>query len=311
LSALGFTRVPHAVTDALQRGDITPLQFQILVMLHKLADWTTGEVKSWSAERFLHEMGPQEGLPEARTVRRAQQRLRAMGWYSHDYVDGPKRPYNVLINNYLIFRPVQANDQDGDPEKTLVRQCKIKTFVEASLGHDHASDRGSDHESLGQVSSKDQYAPPLSAPSLPAPQEGSKARAEKIDGFGEMYARVYSITKWMPDSAPAALKRLLKLFSPEQIEGGVRWARQHEGGGLEAKDVKRLFADGGAQLEIEIRDYLEIIKVKNHERADKQKFSESRTPGDGNNNENSGASRRAPAGESVVKEEALPSVNSL
>src|ERR1019366_2352172 len=49
----GFTRVPHAVTDALQRGDITVLMFSVLVLLHVWAEWSTGIAHSVSAERII------------------------------------------------------------------------------------------------------------------------------------------------------------------------------------------------------------------------------------------------------------------
>jgi hypothetical protein len=64
----GFTRLPHAVTEALQRGDITLLMFNILVLLHVWAEWRTGIVRSVSAKRIILYLANQDRPPSERTV---------------------------------------------------------------------------------------------------------------------------------------------------------------------------------------------------------------------------------------------------
>ena len=256
-----FTRVPRAVTDALQSGVITPLQCLILMMLHKNADWKTGEVKSWSADRFLFEMGDQESLPLPRTVRRAMQALRDAGWCSHDYVAGPKRPYNVLLNNFAIQADAQANDQG----QTVLRPCQITTSHEASLGHDQASVQANDQGALGQMATKyqigsrsnaaqaEENSEPGGSPrssSRSAPTLGSPQKQEKT-APQDLFREAQDILGWLPTTAPSALKRLRAAFSYEEI---VAMLRVYRSVCDTPRDIKKLFADGGALIEIDLRE---------------------------------------------------------
>ncbi len=102
------TRVPHQVTDAFVNNEITALQFCILVMLHRRADWTTGIFRSFSAEQVVFDLGDSGLIPQGKQkvreeyVRREAMRLlRKHGWYTRDYQEGDHRPYDLTLSNYV------------------------------------------------------------------------------------------------------------------------------------------------------------------------------------------------------------------
>ena len=164
MSATSFARVPHDAYDALRRGEITPLQFTILAMLHNAADWRTGIVKSWSAKQFFYLCGESKPTDaDCKKMRRAQAELRARGWYHHDYAEGLKRPYDVTLHNFVVFGQTQANVQaeksDIDQATLILNPHEVKSYSDEALDIDQEESLGQTQENvqgtLGQMSPKD------------------------------------------------------------------------------------------------------------------------------------------------------------
>jgi hypothetical protein len=72
-----FAAIPYDVFDAYEKGDISPVQFTVMVWLHRWSDWGTGRVRKVSAARLT--WATAEGWSE-RTFQRALHDLHAMGW---------------------------------------------------------------------------------------------------------------------------------------------------------------------------------------------------------------------------------------
>jgi hypothetical protein len=138
-----FTRVPDAIYDARREGFITPLMHDILSLYHKWASRDDGSVQSVSAGRILTWLGERydDGkLPSERTIQRHQQALFEAGWFLSDYRQGQKRPYNIVLTNYL---PVNREDADRDSEQNLLNPKELRHWEETSVF------RGGDHHVQG------------------------------------------------------------------------------------------------------------------------------------------------------------------
>jgi hypothetical protein len=118
-----FARIPYDLFDARRQNIITSLQFDIMVLLHRWANWHTGIVRTCSADRLQRAMGDLQKPPSERTIQRHLQGLHEAGWvYSH-YKKGSKKPYPVDINNFM---PVA----DGDAGVTVIRPTTVKDWEE-------------------------------------------------------------------------------------------------------------------------------------------------------------------------------------
>ncbi len=122
-----FTRVPDALYDALRDGEITPLMFNIMLHLHRWANWGTGIVQTVNAKRLRAAMGGHydDEVAAERTIQRAVQGLDEAGWIISGYVRGMKVPYGVQITNFL-----PAPDADG--EKALIIPIETKHWRETA-----------------------------------------------------------------------------------------------------------------------------------------------------------------------------------
>ncbi len=130
-----FTRLPQEVFDFLERGDINKTQFIILSLLHKWADYRTGRVAAFCAERVCRYLHIETTPANLKAMRRQIAPLREMGWFHHDYEQGSKRPYNVWLHNYL---PILVNDDvhdkghgnvhDSVHENRLLNPYEIKPY---------------------------------------------------------------------------------------------------------------------------------------------------------------------------------------
>jgi hypothetical protein len=80
-----FTRLPQAVFDTLERGDINKTQFIILSLLHQWADYATGRIDSFSAERVCRFLGLDRTSANIKAMNRQVAPLRVMGWFHDDY----------------------------------------------------------------------------------------------------------------------------------------------------------------------------------------------------------------------------------
>jgi hypothetical protein len=120
-----FVRVPVTLYDARRQNVITSLQFDIMVLLHRWANWHTGVVRTCSAERLQRAMGDLEKPPSERTIQRHMQGLHEAGWIHSHYRKGSRKPYPVDLNNFM---PVA----DGDAEMALIRPTPIKDWEETT-----------------------------------------------------------------------------------------------------------------------------------------------------------------------------------
>src|SRR5271156_840916 len=138
-----FVRVPESLYDALWRGEITPVMFNIMCLLHRWANWHTGVVRTCSSERLATAMGADsfdgtpDQIPSIRTIQRSMQGLCEAGWFISGYHKGSKKPYSVEICNYI---PVA----DGDGDVTLIRPTETTSWTEtgAFQGGDEVADGG-------------------------------------------------------------------------------------------------------------------------------------------------------------------------
>lgn len=127
-----FVRVPESLYDALRHGEITPVMFDVMCLLHRWANWHTGVVRTCSAQRLATAMGGDsfdstpDQIPSIRTIQRSMQALAEAGWIISGYRKGSKKPYSVEICNYI---PVA----DDDADVTLIRPTETKSWTETSV----------------------------------------------------------------------------------------------------------------------------------------------------------------------------------
>jgi hypothetical protein len=164
MSTSRFTRLPQAVFDALERGDINKTQFIVLSLLHLWAGYTTGRIDSFCAERVCRYLHIEPTPANLKAMRRQIAPLREMGWFHDDYQRGSKRPYHVWLHNYVILLVNDAvhdkgheNVPDDVHEETVLNPCEIK-FYQRTIDFD-VPDNVPDgvHEFGTKVSAKDQY----------------------------------------------------------------------------------------------------------------------------------------------------------
>jgi len=137
-----FARIPYDLFDARRQNVITSIQFDIMVLLHRWANWHTGIVRTCSAERLQAAMGDLEKPPSVRTIQRHVQGLHEAGWVFSHYRKGSKKPYPVDINNFM---PVA--DKDG--EVTVIRPTVLKDWEET--GACRVADEGATGDGKGTV----------------------------------------------------------------------------------------------------------------------------------------------------------------
>jgi hypothetical protein len=119
-----FARIqlPRQTYDALACGDITRLQFDLLLLLYLWADFTTGRVDSVSATRLhnaLRDILHYENLPSEHSIRRHMRGLLQGKWFTRDYYprpDGDGRTYHIWLTNYVIatYFPEQYSGNPAD-----------------------------------------------------------------------------------------------------------------------------------------------------------------------------------------------------
>jgi hypothetical protein len=133
-----FTRVPDALYDALRDGEITLLMFNIMLHLHRWANWETGIVQTVNAKRLRAAMGGHYGdeVAAERTIQRALQGLDEAGWIISGYVRGMKQPYGVQITNY---QPIAG--EDGEKALLIPMVTKHWTETKAFQGGDEGAEK--------------------------------------------------------------------------------------------------------------------------------------------------------------------------
>jgi hypothetical protein len=266
-----FARVPYPVYDALERGEITSLQFEILAMMHRVADWRTGVVNSWSAKEYLFRCGetkPTEA--DERNVQRAQAGLRMMGWFRDTYKRGSKKPYVVTLNNFVVYGPTAdsvGDDITDNEQSSYVLNVHELTpyatdFTDTNHEDGHRQDGDSVADDQRQMSAKDHMRSSPSASTTPAallPLRRAGGQS-KTDGAAAS-DRLREVIGWVPDSAVKTLDRLLQTFTFEEIFAELKPCVDSQWGISDTKDIAAKFAKGGAQLEAELRRHRKVNQV--------------------------------------------------
>jgi len=180
-----YFRFPAAAYEALRDGDLSLLQYTILGTLYYRANWKTGVVRSISADQVIRDLGETGLLPtdsvmdsRRRLIQRAMKAMRMAGWFTSDYKEGSKRPYNIQLTNYLSLSVPESvaadNVADNDADEVILNPCEITSCAQPSLEFD--ADNVADvsltcRGRVADVSPNNQYSPtpekeiPLNPPS--------------------------------------------------------------------------------------------------------------------------------------------------
>jgi hypothetical protein len=150
-----YFRFPGVAYEALTNGDLSALQFVILVLLYRRANWKTGVVRSISAEQVIRDLGDTGLIPAAPTpnarkqiVQRAMKAMRLAGWFTSDYKTGSKRPYDITLTSYLSLCTAERADAenstemdaDGDADGIILNHGEITSSAKRNMELDADGD---------------------------------------------------------------------------------------------------------------------------------------------------------------------------
>ncbi len=260
--------IPRDVTEALHRGEISRLQFCILVTWHALAERDTGIVQAWRAETLQREMGGD--APSLETIRRETKRLILMGWADWTYRQGIKTPYMVLLRNYVAQRCDCQPECQGDCEEILLRHGIVKTWAEGSDSHEcddesEEVDDGDCDSEKGMTANAHKDTKPFAAqtpqPSVSATACGDAAAARPNPSGQERMARtaVLEVCGRIHEDETVAemgvippehvVARLLKTYGADEIVQAVNEYTSKWASGS-SKELREFFTSGdGSKVE--------------------------------------------------------------
>lgn len=152
-----FSRVPHAVYDALERNMITQLQFVILSWLHKWADYRTGCIRGFRAGSLCRVLHISITKASLRAMQREVSILRQAGWFHWNYQHGRNKPFDVWLHNYQPMQPSSYRFKENNlvaehlvenvAEQSVLNPCEIRSYQEAA-DFDVAGDVAEERDSL-------------------------------------------------------------------------------------------------------------------------------------------------------------------
>lgn len=227
----GYTIVPRAVSDSLQRGEINATQFAVLFALYLWADHATGRVDSFCAERVCRFLHIDPTAANSKSMRRQIGSLRSMGWFHWDYVKGSKRPYHVWLHNYVIYLAndaVHENDHetvhDGVPSRTILNPCEITPYQNVTDFDDDDSVRDTVHENSSPLSTNNHVRIPSTVKNTAAP-DPAVAQADDLLSF------IYEMTGGFTRPQPWALRvvRRYPVFEVKYALAEWMWSNRHDG----------------------------------------------------------------------------------
>ena len=112
-----FAAVPNEVFYALEHGEITLTMFNVLCILHKQADWSTGVVAFTCARTIADKLCGQFAV---RTIQDSLNHLIKAGYIVSGQVPGSKLNYPVGLSNYCALTGVQKG--------VVLNPCEIKDW---------------------------------------------------------------------------------------------------------------------------------------------------------------------------------------
>jgi hypothetical protein len=256
MSASTF-RIPDAGYEALICGDLSSLQFMILVLLYRRANWKTGVVRAISADQVIRDLGETGLIPSAvsfdarkQIVQRAMKAMRLAGWFTSDYKAGSRRPYYITLTNYLSLYTAQTAkpepDADSDADGIILNPSDITPCkqpapeIDADTDADSDTDvtlrrRGRDAEMtlnnhIRTNQEKETPLPPKGVPPLPSPSgkrsnaaglfQSAKANPADREKLLRDVAVLYvAFSVWLYGFSPDAshVEALLQDFHPAEI----------------------------------------------------------------------------------------------
>jgi len=101
-----YIAIPHELYDARNNNEITPSMYEVMVWLHRRADWAKGNVRQVSAERISIELG---GMFKPRTIQDAMHNLMSCGWITLHRAPGQHGSYWVTIHNFIALTGAQKD----------------------------------------------------------------------------------------------------------------------------------------------------------------------------------------------------------
>jgi hypothetical protein len=263
------TIVPAAVFDAYESGDISLRLFNILVVLYHLADFGadaplgSGVVRSMSAERILRYLGEPIDKSSVRQMQRELRRLLDAGWFTWDYQNGSKRPYNLKLRNFPVLKQEKhgaENDggrngdvADGDAEnvaENVAVVALLRPYIPASCGcrakrnvaENVADDVG---VNVPNLSPNNQYAPSGRAP---LHRGDSTATAPPDPRLTELKTLVYDLSKHFPPTTDDSLQRIVDTHDFADVKAAVI-DYIDENDHRSRSDLNRLFEHDGSGLD--------------------------------------------------------------
>jgi hypothetical protein len=131
MSNSGYARVPHFVLEALEKGLIDIVQYAALTAMYHWADYGTGRIQSFSAERLLVLFHEKVNKKSMRRMQRKLKALRLAGWFTWNYKLGVEQPYDVWMSNYFeSFEATNSQNVAPSSEKSVAANVAAPQPVE-------------------------------------------------------------------------------------------------------------------------------------------------------------------------------------
>jgi hypothetical protein len=263
-----YTILPSELFDAYKTESISLRSFNILTALYHMADFGAdaplgpGVVRAMSAERVLRYLRESITRSSVRQMQRQLKRLRDAGWYTWDYEDGSKRPYNIWLRNFPVLKKEggagnggreNSDVADGDGENVaenvavveLLRpsipkscMCRSKRNVADGVAEDYAVN-------VRTMSPNNQYAPYGRAPL----HRGESTPAAPPDPrLAELKALVYNLAGHLPSASDGTLQRIIDTHDFDEVKEAVKDfidLTDHKS----RSDLNRLFGQDGSGLD--------------------------------------------------------------
>jgi hypothetical protein len=95
-----YIALPYELYEAYNNGEITDSMYEVMVWLHRRADWGSGKVRMVSAERIAVECGLRF---KPRTIQDALKNLDDCGWITSHHLQGKHGSYWITVNNFTAL----------------------------------------------------------------------------------------------------------------------------------------------------------------------------------------------------------------